>query len=208
MYIPPAFTVQDPDRLGRFVIQNSFATLITQQEGGLPFASHVPLLFEPEPKPGVLLGHMARANPQWRHFENQREVLVIFHGPHAYISPRWYGNSPAVPTWNYAVVHAYGMPKLFADESRLEALVRRMVAFYEGANENSWRADLPAEYMSKQLKAIIGFEILLTRLEGKFKLGQNRQKADLLGVYNALSQSAQPGDRLLAQLMKDERLVE
>ena len=106
------------------------------------------------------------------------------------------------------MVHAYGMPKLFADESRLEALVRRMVAFYEGANENSWRADLPAEYMSKQLKAIIGFEILLTRLEGKFKLGQNRQKADLVGVYNALSHSAQPGDRLLAQLMKDERLVE
>jgi transcriptional regulator len=208
MYIPPAFAVQDPKRLARFVAQNSFATVITQDEGGPPFASHVPILFEPEPKPGLLLGHLARANPQWRHFENQREVLVIFHGPHAYISPRWYESSPAVPTWNYAVVHAYGTPRVFTEESRLEALVRRMVKFYEGDSDNSWRGELPGDFMSKQLKAIVGFEIRLTRLEGKFKLGQNRQKADLSGVYNALSQSSRSEDHLLARFMKDEGLVD
>jgi transcriptional regulator len=208
MYVPPAFAVQDPERLARFVARNGFATVITQDEGGLPFASHVPLLFEPEPKPGLLLGHLARANPQWRHFENPREVLVIFHGPHAYISPRWYESSPAVPTWNYAVVQAYGTPKVFMEERRLEALVRRMVRFYEGDGDNSWRGELPGDFMSKQLKAIVGFEIRLTRLEGKFKLGQNRQKADLSGVYNALSQSARSEDHLLAQFMKDEGLVD
>ena len=208
MYAPSSFAVQDPERLARFIGQNSFATVISQDEGGLPFASHLPVLYEAEPKPGVLLGHLARANPQWRHFEKAREVLVIFHGPHAYVSPRWYESSPAVPTWNYAVVHANGMPEVFTDVNRLEALVRRMVRFYEGNEENSWRAELPREYMSKQLKAIVGFEIRVTRLEGKFKLGQNRPKADLAGVYNALSQSARPEDRLLAQLMKDEGLAD
>jgi len=207
MYIPPAFEVEDPERLARFMVQNSFATLITQDENGLPFASHVPLLYEPEPKPGLLLGHLARANTQWRHFENQRDVLVIFHGPHAYISPRWYDSSPAVPTWNYAVVHAYGTPTVFTGENRLEALVRQVVKFYEGDGENSWRADLPPDFMSKQLKAIVGFEIRLNRLEGKFKLGQNRQKEDIIGTYNALNQSARAEDRLLAEFMKDEGFV-
>ena len=208
MYVPSHFHIDDPERLARFIVQNSFATIITQDAEGVPFASHVPLLHEPDPKPGLLLGHLARANPQWRHFENQRPALIIFQGPHAYISPRWYGPAPAVPTWNYAAVHAYGTPKLFKEEERLEALVRRMVSFYEGSGENAWRADLPADYMSRQLKAIVGFEIQLTRLEGKFKLGQNRPKSDQAAVYNALSQSEIAEDRQLAQFMKDEGLVD
>ena len=208
MYVPPHFHIEDPARLARFIVQNSFATIITQDAEGIPFASHVPLLYEPDPKPGLLLGHLARANPQWRHFENQRPALIIFQGPHAYISPRWYGPAPAVPTWNYAAVHAYGTPKLFKEEDRLEALVRRMVSFYEGSGENAWRAGLPADYMSRQLKAIVGFEIQLTRLEGKFKLGQNRPKTDQASVYNALSQSELPEARQLAQFMKDEGLLD
>src|SRR6185369_2384853 len=112
------------------------------------------------------------------------------------------------PTWNYAVVHAYGSPKLITEETSLEELVKRMIRFYEGDGENSWPGDLPADYMSKQLKAIVGFEICITRVEGKFKLGQNRPKSDIAGVYAALSQSAQPGDRLLAEFMKGEGLVE
>jgi transcriptional regulator len=189
--------------------QNSFATVITQDEEGRPFASHVPLLYEPEPKPsGLLIGHLARANPQWRHFENHREALAIFHGPHAYISPRWYASSPAVPTWNYAVVHAYGTPKIIAEKDHLEALVRRMVRFYEGDDESAWRGELPSDFMTKQLSAIVGFEIRINRLEGKFKLGQNRQKADLAGVYAALSQSARSEDRLLAEFMTEEGLTD
>ena len=155
--------------------RNSFATLITQDESGAPFASHVPLLFDPEPAPGMLLGHLARANAQWRHFENQRPVLAIFHGPHAYISPRWYASGPAVPTWNYAVVHAYGTPKIMAEAS-LETLVRRMNRFYEPKGDDAAQTDLPADFLARQLKAIVGFEIRLTRLEGKFKLGQNRPR--------------------------------
>jgi transcriptional regulator len=205
MYIPAAFAIQGTDRLVKFVRQNSFATLITQTEEGVPFASHIPMLYEPEPPPsGTLLGHLARANSQWRHFRPDVEVLVIFHGPHAYVSPRWYASQPAVPTWNYAVVHAYGKPGLITDEMRLEALVKRMVRFYEGEGENAWPGDLPTDYMNNQLKAIVGFEILITRLEGKFKLGQNRPKTDVARVYDALSQSAQPGDRSLAEFMRSE----
>jgi transcriptional regulator len=207
MYLPSSFAEQDPEKLARFIQQNGFATLISQDESGLPFASHVPILYDAEPKPGVLIGHLARANPQWKHLKNSREVLVIFHGPHAYISPRWYESSPAVPTWNYAVVHAYGVPKIFSEEHRLQAVVQRMVRFYEGTGQNSWSGDLPADYMSKQLKAIVGFEVHLTRLEGKFKLGQNRPKVDVIGAYGALSQSAHAEDRSMAQFMKDQGLV-
>jgi transcriptional regulator len=205
MYIPSAFGIQDPDRLAKFVRQNSFATLISQTEEGVPFASHVPLLYDAQPPPwGTLVGHLARANSQWRHFRPDREVLVIFHGPHAYVSPRWYASQPAVPTWNYAVVHAYGKPGLIADETRLEGLVKRMIRFYEGDGENAWPGDLPADYMSKQLNAIVGFEIAITRLEGKFKLGQNRPKVDVERVYTALSQSEQAEARSLAEFMRSE----
>jgi len=207
MYIPLPFNVRDPGRLAQFVQHHSFATVISQAEEGVPFASHVPILYNPQPKPsGCLQGHLAKANPQWRHFRNDREVLVIFHGPHAYVSPRWYVTARAVPTWNYAAVHAYGRPNLITDEARLEQLVKQMIRFYEGEVEDAWAGDLPADYLSKQLNAIVGFEIAITRLEGKFKLGQNRSPVDMARVCAALSQSPQPGDRLMAEFMKAEGL--
>lgn len=207
MYIPASFAIQDIGRVAKFIRQNSFATLITQTEEGVPFASHVPMLIDTEPPPlGNLVGHLARANSQWRHFRQDREVLVIFHGPHAYVSPRWYATQPAVPTWNYAVVHAYGKPGLITDQTRLDALVKRMIRFYEGDGENAWSGELPPDYLSKQLNAIVGFEIVITRLEGKFKIGQNRSKDDVARVYAALSQSTESGDRALAEFMRSEGL--
>ncbi len=211
MYIPPAFKIDDDRKLAKFIGQHSFATVITQDGGtpGAPFASQIPILFDPDPVgTGRLLGHVARANPQWNHFENSsQEVLVIFHGPHAYISPRWYETGPAVPTWNYAAVHVYGRASLIADDLRLKDLVMRMVRFYEGDGPDAWRGDLPDEYMAKMLKGIAGFEIAITRMEGKFKLSQNRPKNDIAGVHTALSQSDDAGDRMLADLMRDEGLA-
>src|ERR1041384_4098793 len=132
MYIPSKFKIEDTTKLARFIRENSFATLITQADG-VPFASHLPILFEPNSPPaGKLLGHMARANPQWKHFADGREILAVFHGPHAYISPRWYKTSPQVPTWNYTVVHAYGKPRLIDNDSELENLLDRTIRFYEG----------------------------------------------------------------------------
>jgi transcriptional regulator len=208
MYIPAAFNVQDPEKLACFMEQNSFATLITQDGQGAPFASHIPLLLERNTAPsGRLVGHLAKANPQWQHFANGREVLVIFHGPHAYVSPRWYAVEPAVPTWNYAAVHAYGRAEIMSDEARLADLVQRTVQFYEGDGPDAWKGDMPEEYRSKMLKGIMGFEIVITRLEGKFKLGQNRSPEDVAGVFAGLSQSAQPEDKLLAEFMRQQGLV-
>jgi len=204
MYIPPAFRIEDKARLAAFLRQHGFATLITQ-DGAAPFASHLPMLFRPDlGEHGTLIAHMARANPQWQHFTDAREVLAIFHGPHGYISPSWYETAPAVPTWNYAVVHAYGVPAIFEDRDRIVALLRETINFYESSLKHPWSGELPPEYLDKMIHGIVAFEIPLTRLEGKFKLGQNRSAADLQGVYRALSESTHADDRALAELMRAE----
>ncbi|MEP6670113.1 MAG: FMN-binding negative transcriptional regulator [Chthoniobacter sp.] len=204
MYIPSAFRIEDKTRLSAFLGQHSFATLITQ-DGATPFASHLPMLFRPDlGEHGTLIAHLARANPQWQHFAEGREALAIFHGPHGYISPSWYETAPAVPTWNYAVVHAYGIPAIFDDPDRIVALLRETISFYESSLEQPWPGELPAEYLDKMIRGIVAFEIPLTRLEGKFKLGQNRSAADLQGVHQALSHSAHADDRTLAEFMRAE----
>src|SRR5262245_38419035 len=121
MYIPGPYQVNDSGRLCSFLRRHSFATLITH-DGAAPFASHLPMLLRDEGGRRTLLSHMARANPQWKHFASGAEVLVIFQGPHGYVSPSWYETMPAVPTWNYAVVHAYGVATVLSDPSRVVSL--------------------------------------------------------------------------------------
>jgi len=204
MYVPAAFRVDDAARLGEFIVRHSFATLVTQ-EGGAPFASHLPMLFHAgEGAHGTLVSHMARANPQWRHFSEGREALAIFHGPHAYISPAWYQTHPAVPTWNYAVVHAYGTPRLIEDHDRIAALLREMIQRHEAPRPDPWPGDLPEEYLGKMIQGIVAFEMPVLRVEGKFKLGQNRSAADLQGVHEALAKSPSAEDRAVAELMTRE----
>jgi transcriptional regulator len=188
MYIPEHFRVDDLAELHEVMRQNSFTTVVTQHDGQ-PYASHLPLLLESRGEFGVLAGHMARANPQWQDFAAGAEILVIFHGPHAYVSPGWYENPQSVPTWNYVAVHAYGTARMM-DEMELEGLLPRMVDSYQGADE-SWRYDLPQEMRARMLQAIVGFEITLTRVEGKFKLSQNRPVADQRRVIEKLSQGTE-----------------
>lgn len=204
MYIPPSFKIADFDKLTAFIQQYSFATVITHADGA-PFATHLPLLFQPQRGPhGTLRGHVARANPQWRHFANGEEVLAIFQGPHAYISPSWYESEVAVPTWNYVAVHAYGCPRLIEDEAELAALLQALIDTYEATLPQPWRGDLPADYKAQQMKAIVGFEIPLSRIEGKFKLGQNRPLADEQSLYQALRHSSSTDDQKLAEVMRRE----
>ena len=201
MYIPPAFRVEDASQLAAFIQRHSFATLITH-DGAAPFASHLPMLYRPEAGAhGTLLSHMARANPQWQHFTSGTEALVVFHGPHSYISPSWYQTGPAVPTWNYAAVHAYGIPVVFSEHERVVSLLRELVSTYESAFERPWPGDLPDDYRDKLMKGIVAFEIPVTRLEGKFKLGQNRPGADLQRVFEVLSRSDDADSRAVARLM-------
>lgn len=204
MYIPSPFRVEDAAKLAAFMQCHSFATLITH-DGTAPFASHLPMLLRPGTGThGMLASHMARANPQWRHFAAGGEVLVVFQGPHGYISPSWYQTEPAVPTWNYASVHAYGIPAVFTDHERVVSLLREMVSAYEGAFERPWPGDIPDDYRDKMIQGIVAFEIPIRRIEGKFKLGQNRPTADVQGVFDALSRSADAEGRAVAEMMRAE----
>jgi len=206
MYRPKHFDLNDPARLAALMRRHSFATVITH-DGVAPFATHMPVLFHAAAgSPGTLVTHMARANSQWRHFANGHEVLVIFHGPHAYISPRWYETQPAVPTWNYAVVHAYGVPRLVEDAESLRLMLRELVSAFESHRPQPYGDQLTDEYIDQLLPAIVGLEIPITRLEGKLKMSQNRATADRLGVIAALQQSSDQTEREVAEMMSLEKL--
>jgi transcriptional regulator len=200
MYIPKAFREDDILTLHTFMRTYSFATLVTQHEG-VPFATHLPFLLDTGRGPhGTLLAHMARANSQWHDFNNAQEVLVVFQGPHAYISPSWYEVELSVPTWNYAAVHAYGFPRLIEEREELYTLLKTLIQTHEAHFEKPWPFQLPGDYMQKMMSGIAGFEIEITRLEGKFKLSQNRSATERENVIASLQESS---DTLaVAELMK------
>ncbi len=200
IYIPKPFAEHDRTRLHGLIRAHNFATLVSAHQGEFQ-VSHLPFLLDAE---GTMLrAHMARANPQWRTFSPEREVLVIFHGPHHYVSPAWYAVHPSVPTWNYAVVHAQGRPTLIEDRERLAALVRELVKRHEAASPEPWRMDLPPDYQDKMLSGIVGFEIGVTRLEGKFKLSQNRPGDDRPLVIEALERLGSDDALGVAALMRE-----
>jgi transcriptional regulator len=197
LYIPPHFRVDDRAKLVRFMEDNGFATLVSHGKDGLA-VSHVPLLVDVDGENVRLVGHVARANEQWKALEAADEVLAIFHGAHAYVSPTWYANHPSVPTWNYAVVHAHGKARL-TDEAGLHDIVTRLSAKHEAGNTKPWRlSEQPAAFVSGMLAQIVGFEIEVRRLEGKFKLSQNRA-AEIPRVIAALESA---GEGAVADLMK------
>lgn len=201
MYSPDSFKVTDPATLAAFMRQHSFATIVTH-DGAVPHATHMPVLHDPDKgEKGTLVSHMARANPQWQHFEDGREVLVIFTGPHAYVSPAWYVTSPAVPTWNYTAVHAYGIPRLVTDHDQFAAMLQDLIEFYEAPRPDRWQGEMPEEFRDRLMKGIVGVEIEITRIEGKFKLSQNRPE-DQPGVIAALAASTDQTDREVAALMR------
>jgi len=202
MYIPKDFEITEARILHEFIKSHSFATIVSSGAGGLT-ASHVPLMLDHEGGArAALAGHFARANPHWRDLGKARECLVIFSGPHSYISPSWYVNSPAVPTWNYAAVHVHGRARIIDDPAWVSGLLDRMIAIYEAPQARPWPGILPVEFRAKLTEAIVGFEIEIDRIEGKFKLGQNRSLEDQRGALKSLEASADPGARALAAMMR------
>jgi len=199
-YIPRHFRVDDAATLERFVEANAFGTLVTAGPAGLS-VSHVPFLLERGDGGRLrLLGHVARANAHWQELEAAGEALAIFSGPHAYVSPGWYAHHPSVPTWNYATVHARGPARLLPP-AELPALLDRLSRTYEDGRPAPWRMEgLPADFTPKLLSAIVGFEVAVERLEGKFKLSQNRAPEDVAGVAAALERE---GQAELAALMRE-----
>ncbi len=173
MYIPKSFDETDLTKLHDFMQQHSFATLISQVESDL-IASHLPLLLDREAGEfGRVSGHMAKPNAQWQSAEGER-VLIIYHGPHAYISPTWYAAQNVVPTWNYVTVHAYGVLKTIDDPARLYEVIRATVELYESNMSQPWSMLSPdSEFIEKLMGGIVGFDIQIDRIEGKWKLSQN-----------------------------------
>jgi transcriptional regulator len=198
IYVPPHFRVEDRERLVDFMRAHAFATLVSAGAAGLD-VSHVPLLIDLEGESIRLRGHLARANAQWETLEGARHVTAIFHGPHAYVSPTWYATHPSVPTWNYAVVHAHGSARLM-EEAELHEVVSELSAKYEAGNRAAWKlSEQPAPYVSSMLGMIVGFEIEVGEVEGKFKLSQNRP-VEIARVAERLEAS---GERELAAMMRE-----
>lgn len=199
LYVPRHFRFDDPQALERFIADNAFGTLVSAGAGGL-CVSHIPFLPERDADGRLRLrGHVARANPHWQALESAGEVLAIFSGPHAYVSPGWYESHPSVPTWNYAVVHARGPARLLPPGD-LPALLDRLSRTYEDGRAAPWRMEaLPPDFARSLVEAIVGFEIVVETLEGKFKLSQNRSARDRERVAAALEAE---GQEAIAALMR------
>jgi transcriptional regulator len=181
--------------------------LVTSGAGGL-VANHIPFLLDPAAsKLGTLKAHLARANPQWREFDEAHEALVIFHGAESYITPSWYETKRAtgkvVPTWNYAVVHAYGPIRIIDDETWLREHVAELTSTHEQARAAPWQvSDAPEPFVAAMLRGIIGFEIEIARIEGKWKVSQNRPEADRRGVVDGLRAAADDSSSQMAALVE------
>lgn len=202
MYIPTAFAETDTVKLHEFMRRYSFAVLISHGKEGL-VANHVPLLLDVEgASQGVLLGHMARANPQWNQVEGA--VMAVFTGPHAYVSPSWYEEAETVPTWNYVTVHAHGTFHVIEDEDILLSILRRSVQFYESRRESPWDFVDSAPHVDRLLKVIVGFRIEINRLEGKWKLSQNHTEVRRRRVIRALAGQPDDDSQAIAKLMSEE----
>ena len=182
MYTPKHFEENDPQILHDLMREFSFALLVTAKNG-TPFGSHLPLGVKATGAKGTLFGHLARANDHWRQFDGGTEAMAVFQGPHSYISPNWYVNDGLVPTWNYATIHAYGRPKVTHDPVETIDILRQLIDANETDATNKWSMSrLSSHEVEKQLNGIVAFSMQIERVEGKFKMGQNRAPEDALAA--------------------------
>ncbi len=197
MYLPRNFREDDIPTLQAFIQQYDFGILIGMVKGEF-YATHIPMILDTaRGECGTLIGHMARANPHWKGIYPEDEVMVIFSGPHTYVSSTWYEPQTMIPTWNYMAVHAYGTPTLIHDVEKLDGLLSDMLAVYDPTLLESGDAIPP-----NQLKAIVGIEVEISHLQGKFKLSQNKTLADQARVVEQLSHSASQDAQAIAQQMQ------
>lgn len=210
MYTPAHFAEERPERLHALIAAHPLGTLVTLASSRLA-ANLIPFEFDPAPTPvgphGTLRAHVARANPVWRESSPTVDALVVFQGPQAYITPSWYvetkpATGQVVPTWNYRVVHAHGPLLVIDDRAWLRSQVERLVLRHESSRPTPWHvSDAPAGYIEKQLAAIVGLEIPVRRLAGKWKISQNRPAPDQAGVIAGLQTEVNPSARSMGEIM-------
>ena len=201
MFIPAYYRNNDLTEIKSFIRKNSFATLITSGSEN-PEATHIPIeLIEQNNEEAFLQGHISRANPQWKNFSDKISVLAIFQGPHTYVSSSWY-NHVNVPTWNYMAVHVYGKIKIIEGDELYQSL-KGLVDRYEVISEKPIKVEeFPEDMMSKYMKGIVGFRIAIEKIEGKWKLSQNRDKEDHQNIIHQLEKLEDVNARLVAEEMK------
>ena len=204
MYIPEFNRVRDQADTVSFVRANPFAILVSVSDSG-PFATHIPILARTVNDQMVLHGHIAKSNPHSAFLEGAQESLAIFHGPHAYISPKLYESRESVPTWNYAAVHVYGHARAVTDPELLMEEVREIINTFDSEYFTQW-SSLNDKFRYGMLKQIVGFEMVATRIEAKFKISQNRTKADQAAVISSLRQSTDSAVSGIAKLMQQQGL--
>jgi len=209
MYIPSYFETKERELSFDLMRRENFAQLITSDEEGLPWVTFLPFMLDEKAGPnGTLIGHMARANQQWRHFNEERLVLVSFMGPHSYVSPRWYETKQAVPTWLYLAVQAYGYPRIIEDDNEVASIMQDLVTHHEKPSPNPWKIEEQnSEYLERMRRGIVAFKIEIERLEGKAKLNQNKSEADRESVYKALSQNTDSHAVTLAEMMVELKMI-
>ncbi|MEH7344760.1 FMN-binding negative transcriptional regulator [Bacillus sp. JJ1532] len=200
MYIPKYFQVTNINEIIEVIEGNSFATLVTTKKGK-PIASHLPLQLHKHEEDYYITGHMAYGNPQWRTFETCDDVLVIYQGPHGYVSSSWYGHEN-VPTWNYQSVHVYGQASILSEEELKQDLIK-LLEKYEKQRENPVLWDkLSPQVLESQLKAIVGFKIKVQEVQAAFKLSQNRNEEDYHNIVEKLQEEENLNSQQLAEVMK------
>lgn len=187
MYIPEHFRVRHHEEAIAFMRANPFAILISTTSEG-PFGTHVPVVIREDGEKMLIRGHVAKANPHWRYLEEQADCLMIFHGPHAYVSASNYATRENVPTWNYGAVHAYGRARTFHEPDRLLGVLHELIPTFEAAYAEQWNG-LDEAYRSRMLTHIVGFEIEVAKLEAKFKLSQNRTRDEQQRVIDSLGKA-------------------
>ena len=208
MYLPKHFEERDPERLRSFIKHYPLGSLVTATESGLD-ANHIPFLCaDTGNAAGTLHGHIARANPLWREVVRDATALVIFRGPDGFISPTWYPskreNARVVPTWNYAVVHVHGVLRFVDDPAWVRSHVEALTREHEGKRDAPWAVtDAPADFIEKMVAAVVGVEISITRLVGKWKVSQNRSISDRVGVVEALERETVPSGTTIAALIRE-----
>lgn len=204
MYLPKHFSVSDQKKIRELIQSHSFVTLLSYPESSLPFINHLPVIFSSEPgESEVLLGHMSKNNPQWKHFKENHFGTMIVHGPHTYVTPKWYKSGRDVPTWNYAVLHLQGEIELlesFADQIKV---LKELTSYFEKSNPNPWEFELPEDLLVETAltSAIVSFKFKINKVDAKFKLSQNRSSEDKAGILSGLGTRTDDMSQALRKMM-------
>ena len=202
MYTPKLYREEDRSKILSFLQENEFVTLVCH-DGRRPVASHLLVEVIEEGERLLVNGHMSRANPLWKTFESNPEVLVIFQGPHTYISPTWY-NHVNVPTWNYQAIHVYGMPRLVTEYQEAYQLLKRLIDRHEGSGHYKMDS-LPQDFVEKEIRGVMAFQIEVTQIEANYKLSQNRNDEDYWNIVTHLENRKDELSHGVAEAMKKQR---